>query len=673
MNSRLKKLTKCQSFWPLMVLLAILLVNGVVSGGAFFQMRIVDGHLYGRLIDILRNGSKLMLLATGMTMVLATGGTDISVGSVMAISGAIACSVVNGRILSSLGGSVTAAVLIAVLAGVLCGAWNGLLVSKIKIQPIVATMILMVAGRGIAQLITDGKIVTVNSDAYYFINGGYILGLPFPLFIVGFFVLLIMLFTKKTAFGLFVESTGCNPVSSRFAGINVDRVKLVIYTFCGAMAAIAGLIESGGHQGRRLQQRRPDDRDGRDPRGRDRRHLPRGRAVLDPRLDRRRADHPVDHHLGLRNGRRPRGHAGGQGPHRRRDLPGAVEEVQGRRRGQADLPEGGERGVSTLEKTRRRGGIKNVSLFITVILFVGLFAAGSVRYDRFLSLSTFLNLFNDNAYLIIVSVGITFVLLTGGIDISVASTLAFTCVFSAFLLRLGVPAFVVIPLVLLIGLGVGALMGFLIHSYDLQPFIVTLAGQFFMRGLCAVISTESIPISDGFYKSMALGKVAFGKAKLYYYVFIALAVVALAYYVLKYTKFGRGVYAVGGGEQSAVLMGLPVARTKISVYAISGFCAALAGVVFSFYTLAGYSLQNMGLELDAISSAVIGGTLLTGGVGTVIGTMFGVLIQGVIQTIVTYQNLNTWWTKVTIAALLCVFIVIQRIIAIRAEKLKNKG
>ena len=233
MNSRLKKLTKCQSFWPLMVLLAILLVNGVVSGGAFFQMRIVDGHLYGRLIDILRNGSKLMLLATGMTMVLATGGTDISVGSVMAISGAIACSVVDGRILSSLGGSVTAAVLIAVLAGVLCGAWNGLLVSKIKIQPIVATMILMVAGRGIAQLIT----------------GGYILGLPFPLFIVGFFVLLIMLFTKKTAFGLFVESTGCNPVSSRFAGINVDRVKLVIYTFCGAMAAIAGLIESAGIKG----------------------------------------------------------------------------------------------------------------------------------------------------------------------------------------------------------------------------------------------------------------------------------------------------------------------------------------------------------------------------------------------------------------------------------------
>ncbi len=321
--------------------------------------------------------------------------------------------------------------------------------------------------------------------------------------------------------------------------------------------------------------------------------------------------------------------------------------------------------------TMRKTGFKNLSLVITSVLFVALFAGGAIKYDRFLSLSTFFNLFNDNAYLLIVAVGVTFVLLTGGIDISVASTLAFTCVFSAFLLRAGVPAFVVILLVLLIGIGVGTLMGYLIHHYSLQPFIVTLAGQFFMRGLCAVISTESIAISDPFYKTMALGKFTYGKAKLYYYVLISLLVIATAYYVLKYTRFGRSVYAVGGSEQSAVLMGLPVAKTKIAVYTISSFCAALGGVVFSFYTLAGYSLQNMGLEMDAISSAVIGGTLLSGGVGSVLGTMVGVLIQGVIQTIVTYQNLNTWWTKVTIAALLCIFIVIQRMIAIRAEKMKT--
>ena len=239
----LKKWSKAQVFWPIVIFLLILLVNGIVSGGAFFEMKIVEGHLYGRIIDILRNGSKLMLLATGMTFVLATGGTDISVGSVMAISGAIACSIVAN------GGNVAVAVLVAILAGVVAGAWNGMLVAKVKIQPIVATMILMVAGRGIAQLITNGKIITINSDSYYFINGGYILGLPFPIFIVAFVVLIAMLFTKKTAFGLFLESTGINPVSSRFAGINVDRIKWLAYTFCGVMAAVAGLIESAGIKG----------------------------------------------------------------------------------------------------------------------------------------------------------------------------------------------------------------------------------------------------------------------------------------------------------------------------------------------------------------------------------------------------------------------------------------
>lgn len=325
--------------------------------------------------------------------------------------------------------------------------------------------------------------------------------------------------------------------------------------------------------------------------------------------------------------------------------------------------------MKNLMKTKKIK-INNVSLVITSLLFVVLFLGGSVRYERFLSISTFLNLFNDNAYLIIAAIGITFVLLTGGIDISIASTLAFTCVASASMLRAGLPAVVVIPVVLMIGVLVGLGQGCLIHYFKLQPFIITLAGQFLMRGLCAVISTESIPISDEFYKSAALSKMAVGEGKIYYYVFIAFIVIGVAFYVLRYTKFGRSVYALGGNEQSAILMGLPVARTKIAVYAISSFCAALAGVVFSFYTLAGYSLQNMGLELDAISSAVIGGTLLTGGVGTVIGSTIGVLIQGIIQTIVTYQNLNTWWTKVTIAVLLCIFIVIQRIISIRAEKKK---
>ena len=245
----LKKLSARQAFWPCVIFLAILLINGIASGGGFFDVKIVDGHFYGRIIDIFRNGSKLMLLSIGMTMVLATAGTDISVGSVMAISGAVACSVVSKNIFPQLGGSVAAAVILAILAGVICGMWNGFLVSKIRIQPIVATMILMVAGRGIAQLITDGKIVTVNSDAYYFINGGYILGIPFPVYIVVIAMVIALLFTRKTAFGLFLESTGCNSTASTYTGVNTTRVYLVVYTICGTLAAAAGLIESAGIKG----------------------------------------------------------------------------------------------------------------------------------------------------------------------------------------------------------------------------------------------------------------------------------------------------------------------------------------------------------------------------------------------------------------------------------------
>lgn len=325
------------------------------------------------------------------------------------------------------------------------------------------------------------------------------------------------------------------------------------------------------------------------------------------------------------------------------------------------------------EKFKKVIQVNNISLVITVLLFLSLFSFGAVKYDNFLSLSTFLNLINDNAYLIIAAVGVTFVLLTGGIDISVASTIAFTGVLTAFLLQKGVPVGIVLIIVLSIGTVLGVAMGAIIHYFDLQPFIVTLAGQFLMRGLCVVISKDSIPIADPVFLQMAMGKIKFGKGKLYFYSLIAVLLVAGAYYILKYTKLGRSIYALGGGEQSAVLMGLPVARTKIAVYGISSFCAALAGIVFSFYTMAGYALQNMGLELDAISAAVIGGTLLSGGVGTVIGTVFGVLIQGVIQQIVIFQSLNTWWTKVTIAGLLCVFIIIQKVISVFADKAKGKA
>lgn len=245
----MKKFKDRMEFRPLISFIIILLICGILSGGSFFEISIVEGHLYGRLIDILRNGSKYIVLAIGMTMVLATGGTDISVGSIMAISGALACSIVDGRILPGLNGNVFAAITIALAAGAICGAWNGFLVAKLKVQPIVATMILMTAGRGIAQLIADGKIVTITSDAYYYISGGYILGLPFPIYIAAFVLIVALIMTKKTAFGLAVESIGVNANSARLAGIKVSRNLWMIYIFCGVCAALAGLIESAGIKG----------------------------------------------------------------------------------------------------------------------------------------------------------------------------------------------------------------------------------------------------------------------------------------------------------------------------------------------------------------------------------------------------------------------------------------
>ena len=331
---------------------------------------------------------------------------------------------------------------------------------------------------------------------------------------------------------------------------------------------------------------------------------------------------------------------------------------------------------------RKKFKIKNTSLLITFILFIALYALGGFNYAsrNFLTFQNFFNLLKDNAFLIIASVGTTFVLIMGGIDISIASNLALTGMLTAFWLDKGVPIYVVLPLTLGVGSLAGFLMGYMIQEYKVQPFIATLAGQFFMRGMCSVVSTQSISVRDPAFTAMSMFKIklftelnAKGKVitvSINLAVIIAILVVVVAFFVLKYTKFGRNIYAIGGNEQSAQLMGLPVKRVKIMVYTLNGFLASLSGIVFTMYTMSGYNLQNIGMELDAISSSVIGGTLLTGGFGNVIGTFFGVLIQGTIKTIVTYANLNTWWTKVTVAGLLCAFVLIQRFAAVREEKRK---
>ncbi|MEV7971026.1 galactofuranose ABC transporter, permease protein YjfF [Sphaerisporangium sp. NPDC088356] len=313
---------------------------------------------------------------------------------------------------------------------------------------------------------------------------------------------------------------------------------------------------------------------------------------------------------------------------------------------------------------------KYVPVLVTTGLFLAMFVIGGIRYEGFAGGQVVLNVFIDNAFLLVVAAGMTFVILTGGIDLSVGSVVALSTMISATLVtNHGWPAPAVIALVLVIGAALGLGMGAIIHYFEIQPFIVTLAGMFLARGLCYTISTDSISITDPTFTAFAQTKVPLGAGVwVSPSVVIAMVTVLVGAYVLHYTRLGRNVYAVGGSEQSALLMGLPVARTKIAVYTISGFCSALGGVLLSFYMLSGYGLHAVGMELDAIAAVVIGGTLLTGGSGYLLGTVLGVLVLGLIQTIISFEGtLSSWWTKIFIGLLLFAFILLQRLIGARKK------
>ena len=248
--SNLKSFTHHRLFYPLLTLALLLGVN-LYFNHAFFHIEIKDGHLYGSVIDILNRAAPLMLVALGMTLVIATRGIDISVGAVVAISGAVAATLIGGTLVIQNGLPVyvtkvpmAIAILAALGVALLCGLWNGLLVAGVGMQPIIATLILMVAGRGVAQLLTGGQIITIYYQPFFFVGNGYLMGLPFSLFIVAAVFGLLLWLTTRTALGLFIQSVGINPVAARFAGLNARGILFWVYGFCGVAAGIAGLIVS---------------------------------------------------------------------------------------------------------------------------------------------------------------------------------------------------------------------------------------------------------------------------------------------------------------------------------------------------------------------------------------------------------------------------------------------
>jgi len=315
--------------------------------------------------------------------------------------------------------------------------------------------------------------------------------------------------------------------------------------------------------------------------------------------------------------------------------------------------------------------VNNGPMLTAIVVFILVYVMGGLLYPNMQKPQVFFNLFINTASLMIVSIGMTFVIITKGIDLSVAGMIALTSAASASLLAHGTNPFVVMPLMMVMGIVFGFTLGSIIHFLKVEPFVVTLMGLFFARGMAYVITLEALPINDAVYRFLALTKVHipfFEKAYVYIPSLVGPILLLVVIYLSFFTRFGRTVYAIGNNEQSARLMGLPVGRTKIIVYAFSGFCSALAGVVWSISLLSGYGGYAPGMELDAIASVVIGGTLLTGGVGNVIGTLFGVLINGTIVSILQFNGtLSSWWTRIGVGVLTLIFIGVQSLFYMRKK------
>ena len=324
-----------------------------------------------------------------------------------------------------------------------------------------------------------------------------------------------------------------------------------------------------------------------------------------------------------------------------------------------------------MKKRIRSFIINNGPLLTTISIFIIVYIIGGLLYPSMQKPQVFFNLFINNASLLIVSIGLTLVIITSGIDLSVAGMIALTSAASAALLQTGINSLVVIPLMLLMGVVIGFVMGWVIQYFKVQPFIVSLMVLWFARGMAYIISLTSVTINDDVYRYLALTKIYipfFERAYVYIPTLIGPVLLVVVFYLTFFTRFGRTIYAVGNNEQSTRLMGLPAGRTKILVYSFAGFCSALGGIVFSISLLSGYGGYAPGMELDAIAAVVIGGTLLTGGVGNVIGTLFGVLISGTIVTILQFNGtLSSWWTRIGVGALTLIFIGIQSLFYMRKK------
>lgn len=301
-----------------------------------------------------------------------------------------------------------------------------------------------------------------------------------------------------------------------------------------------------------------------------------------------------------------------------------------------------------------------IATFLVCLVLYGA-AAFYLRDFNFASLRVFFNFFSDNGFLGVIAIGLTLVILTGGIDLSVGTMAGCASIMVAVLItEKGIHPLLAFAIVGLFGAVVGLTQGFLIARFQLAPFLVTLGGLFFCRGAGLLVSDASVSIKHPLVQSLGSPAFTIAKSPVQWTAIIFLVLAIVMGLVLRQTRFGRTLYAVGGSAQSAQLMGLPVKHSLMLAYTLSGLFAAFGGILFATFTGSGNALAGQGLELDAIAAVVIGGTLLTGGAGSMLGTVLGILTVGILQTAISFSNVNSWWTKIAVGALTLIFVLFQR-------------
>ena len=343
-------------------------------------------------------------------------------------------------------------------------------------------------------------------------------------------------------------------------------------------------------------------------------------------------------------------------------------------------------------KVNRKGNLErvpmsdtNILLLITIIVFFAMYLAAMIFIGRgFLRFQTFFNILNENAALIILSCGMSIVMITGGIDISVGKLTALVCMSAAVNLDYqGGNVMTAVLLSLGIGLAFGLVQGYLVAYLDIQPFIVTLAGMFFAKGMTTIVNSTQFNVQNEAFVALKNTRIYvpgtgyvnrlgnYVPAYIEIGVVVALAVVVILFILLRWTRIGRSFYAVGGNTQSANMLGINVKLTKFIAYLLCGFLAGIGGFVYFLHVGSGAPSHATGAEMNAIASSIIGGTMLSGGVGNIAGTFFGVLSLSTIKNIVALLGLDdAWWTNITVAAMICIFLVVQSLVLLRKNKNK---